>query len=253
VEAATAAGIVVTHTPSYCVDELADHAMALLLAVSRRITRYDRRVRAGHWDYKDGLPLHRLAGSTLGLVGFGQVAQAVARRARGFDLEVIAADPHVGDEVFTREHVERVALPALLSRANMVSIHAALTSETRHLIGARELARLRPGAIVVNTARGAVCDQAALTAAVESGRLAGAGLDVLEREPPDAGDPLLRLEDVVLTPHAGFLSIESLAELQAQAADDVRRVLSGERPRFGVNTDAASARRAGRTPAGARA
>ena len=251
IEAATAAGIVVTHTPTYCLAELADHTMALLLAVARRVVLYDHSVRAGRWRYLDGMPLHRLAGSTLGLVGFGRVAQAVARRAAAFDLRVVAFDPHVDDTVFAASSVERTSMDDLLGRADLVSVHAALTPTSRHLIGAREFALMRAGAILVNTSRGAVCDQGALLGALESGRLAGVGLDVLEHEPPDPRDPLLRRDDVVVTPHAGFLSVESLADMQTQAAEEVRRVLRDERPRHGVNTDEAAAARgpSGRTSA----
>ena len=240
VEAATRARILVTHTPEYCVDELADHAMALVLAVARRIVRYDRSVREGAWDYNVGTPI-RLAGSTLGLVGLGRVGQAVAKRAAGFGLRVIACDAYVPEETFEGLGVERVELEELLLESDIVSVHVPLSDETRHLLGGSELRLLKPGAIVVNTSRGGVVDQAALLEALASGRLGGAGLDVLEEEPPPAGEPLLAREDVVLTPHAGFLSIDSLRRVQQEAAEEVARALTGSRPRYCVNFDAVNA------------
>ena len=238
VAAATAAGIYVTHTPDYCSEELGDHTMALILASMRRIVRFDRNIRAGRWDYNDGMPMRRLAACTLGLVGFGRAARAVAVRAQGFGMAVMAHDPLVDDAVFAAAGVTSAGdLPELLAAADVLSIHVPLVVGTRHLIGAEQLALLRDGAFVVNTSRGGVIDQRALHAEVASGRLAGAGLDVLEQEPPASDEPLLSCEDVLLTPHTAFLSLESLALLQTRAATDVARVLSGEAPLYGVNVD----------------
>lgn len=237
IDAATRAGILVTHTPTYCVDELADHTMALLLAVARRVVRYDRLVRTGQWDYKDGMPMRRLAGRTLGLLGFGQAARAVATRARGFGLHVIAHDPLVDPALLAEHAVEPVDLDSLLERSELLSIHVPLTPHTRHLIGAAELRRLPDGAILVNTARGGIVDQHALADELRSGRLAGAGLDVLEAEPPPPDEPLLASPDAILTPHAGFLSVDSLHAVQQQAAEEVARVLAGAAAAFAVNAD----------------
>jgi D-3-phosphoglycerate dehydrogenase len=233
--AATAAGIVVTHTPDYCMDELADHTLALLLAVARRVTAYDGAVRGGAWDYNAGRPLHRLRGRTLGIVGFGRAGRAVAERARGFGLRVVATDAYVPDEAIAAAGSEPLARDELLRRSEILTLHAPLTDETRGLIGPAELALLPAGAILVNTARGGLVDQAALGEALASGRLAGAGLDVLAEEPPTPDDPLLALPNVVLTPHAGFLSEESLVDLQTEAAEEVRRALTGGRPRHAVD------------------
>lgn len=237
VDAATAAGIYVTCTPDYCVEELADHTMALLLSVARRVVHYDRLVKSGRWDYNDGMPIRRLSSCTLGLLGFGRAARAVAERARGFGLRVVAHDPLVGPDTFRAADVTENSLNELLREADILSLHVPLTAETRHLIGAKELAQLRDGAIVVNTARGGVIDQVALRAELTSGRIAGAALDVLEEEPPPPDDPLLDCQNIVLTPHAGFLSIESLESVQQQAAEEVARVLNGDQPLFGVNVD----------------
>jgi D-3-phosphoglycerate dehydrogenase len=237
IDAASRAGIYVTHTPSYCVDELADHTVALILAVARRIVHYDRLVHSGRWDYNDGMPMRRLKGRTLGLLGFGQAARAVAQRARGFGVRIVAHDPLVDPAQLTAAGVEPVSLGQLLDVSEILSIHVPLTPETEHLIGAAELRRLTDGAILVNTARGGIVDQEALAAELRSGRLGGAGLDVLELEPPDTSEPLLSCEGAVITPHAAFLSVESLRSVQQQAAEEVARVLAGHPPAFAVNAD----------------
>lgn len=238
VAAATAAGIYVTHTPDYCSEELGDHAMALILASMRRIVRFDRNIRAGRWDYNDGMPMRRLAACTLGLVGFGRAARAVAVRAQGFGTTVIAHDPLVADEAFAAAGVRRAGeLAEVLSGADVISVHVPLVQSTRHLIGAEQLALLRDGAFIVNTSRGGVIDQRALAAELATGRLGGAGLDVLEQEPPAADEPLLSCPDAVLTPHTAFLSVESLDLLQNRAGAEVARVLNGGVPVYGVNVE----------------
>jgi D-3-phosphoglycerate dehydrogenase / 2-oxoglutarate reductase len=234
IEAATARGIVVTHTPEYCVDELADHTLALMLASVRQIVRYANLVSSGEWDYNSGMPIRRLSTCTLGLVGFGNVAQAVARRAAGFGLRIIAVDPFVDASEMRRLSVEPSELDALLARSDVVSVHVPLNEATRHLIGPRELDLMPPGSYLINTARGGVVDQDALRVALESGHLRGCALDVLEREPPATDDPLLERSDVVLTPHAGFLSVESQKAVQVQAAEEVHRVLQGGRAHYAV-------------------
>lgn len=251
VAAATAAGIYVTHTPDYCSEELGDHAMALILASMRRIVRFDRNIRAGSWDYNDGMPMRRLAACTLGLVGFGRAARAVAVRARGFGMTVIAHDPLVDDATFDSAAVGRAGeLAELLATADVVSVHVPLVQSTQHLIGAEQLALLRDGAFIVNTSRGAVIDQQALAAELATGRLGGAGLDVLEQEPPVADEPLLSCPDAVLTPHTAFLSVESLDLLQNRAGAEVARVLTGEVPIYGVNVEGVRDGPTGNGPAG---
>ena len=239
VAAATSAGIYVTHTPDYCSEELGDHTMALILASMRRIVRFDRNVRAGRWDYNDGMPMRRLAVCTLGLVGFGRAARAVAVRAQGFGMTVMAHDPLVDDATFAAAGVTRAGeLGDVLATAEVVSVHVPLVQSTRHLIGAEQLALLRDGAFLVNTSRGGVIDQGALAAELATGRLGGAALDVLEQEPPAADEPLLSCPDTVLTPHTAFLSVESLHLVQTRAGSEVARVLTGEAPVYGVNVEA---------------
>jgi D-3-phosphoglycerate dehydrogenase len=236
-DAATAAGIVVTKVPDYCIDEVSDHALALLLAVGRKIVLANGHVQDGRWEMPAVVPIHRLRGSVLGLVGFGRIPQLVLPKARAFGLHVIAYDPYMPLEVFVREGVEHVDLPQLLSRSDYVSIHTPLLPETRGLFNADAFRQMKPTAYLINTARGPIVDEAALAAALDAGQLAGAALDVMPQEPP-AGSPLLGRENVIITPHTSFYSEESLLELQRKAAEEVVAVLSGREPRNAVNPDA---------------
>jgi D-3-phosphoglycerate dehydrogenase len=231
VEAATSLGIAVTYVPDYCLDEVSNHAIALMLAVWRKLVPLAGHAPAGTFPAMEAVrPIRRLQGSRVGLVGFGALAQAVARKLAGFDLEIVAADPYVADDVFVAHGVSKVGLGELIETSDVLSIHTSLTPTTFHLIGAEEISRMKQGAIVINTARGAVVDQAALVEALRDGRLAGAGLDVLEKEPPGADDELLRLPNVIVTPHVGAYSEEAITSLQEQAASSVVDVLSGVRP-----------------------
>jgi D-3-phosphoglycerate dehydrogenase / 2-oxoglutarate reductase len=238
IDQATAKGILVTNVPDYCIDEVSDHALALILSLARGVTRLDRSVRAGSWTPSDARPLHRLRGRTLGLVGFGRIARALAAKAAPLGLRVVATDPFVPDDAVRQAGVEPTSLEDLLAVADAVSVHAPLTPESHHLIGAAELARLKPGAILVNTSRGPLIDLEALREALTEGRLGGAGLDVLESEPPAPDDPLLERDDVIVTPHAAFYSEESVAELQRKAVEQVIEALAGRTPPYAVNAEA---------------
>jgi len=233
---ATRKGIVVTKVPDYCIDEVSDHAMALLLAIVRKIPFANARVQAGEWQMPSVVPIHRLRGTVLGLVGFGRIPQLLAPKAQAFGLRVIASDPYVPEEVMSRAGVKRVEFAELVKAADYISIHAPLMPETNHLFNAAVFSQMKPTAYLVNTARGSVVDEVALAAALDKGQLAGAALDVVEKEPP-SGSPLLGRDNVILTPHTGFYSEESLAELQTKAAEEVVRVLSGEAPRNPVNPE----------------
>jgi len=234
--AATSAGIVVTRVPDYCLDEVSDHALTLLLALARKIPFANARVQAGRWEMPAVVPLHRLRGSVLGLVGFGRIPQLVAPKAQAFGFRVVAFDPYVPAEVFARAGVASVDFAELLKVSDFVSIHCPLSPETRGLFGADAFRRMKPSAGVVNTARGPIVDEAALAVALDRGQLAGAALDVMSEEPP-VNSPLLGRDNVVLTPHVSFYSEESLVELQTKAAQEVVAVLSGRAPRNAVNPE----------------
>jgi D-3-phosphoglycerate dehydrogenase / 2-oxoglutarate reductase len=238
IAAATAAGIVVTKVPDYCVDEVSDHAMALLLAAVRKIPSADARVHAGEWKMPSVVPIHRLRGTALGLVGFGRIPQVLAPKARAFGMRVMASDPFVPKPVMDAAGVEAVTFEQLVDRSDYISIHVPLTKETHHLFDAGVLARMKPTAYLVNTARGPIIDEAALIDALEAGRIAGAALDVVEHEPPPPGSRLLACRNLILTPHTGFYSEESLVDLQTKATEEVVRVLAGQRPRNPVNPEA---------------
>jgi len=237
IPAATDAGIVVTKVPDYCIDEVSDHAVALLLALVRKIPFSNAHVHDGGWAMSAVVPIHRLRGSVIGLVGFGRIPQLVAPKAKAFGIRVVAFDPYVAAEVFLRAGAERVAFAQLLNISDYVSIHSPLLPETRNLFNAEALRQMKPTAYVINTARGPIVDAAALAAALDAGHLAGAALDVMPEEPP-VGSPLIGRADVIITPHTSFYSEESLVELQVKAAEEVVRVLSGQAPRNPVNPEA---------------
>lgn len=243
VGAATRRGIWVTNGPRYAVDEVSSHAIALLLAVSRKIVAADRAVRAGQWHIKPIVPLHRIAGGTLGLLGFGNIARATGRKGQTLGLRVIAYDPYVDPAVFAAERVERVSFEDCLSLAAFLSIHLPLTDETRGMVDRAALARMRPGAILVNTSRGGVIDEPALVDALRSGHLAGAGLDVFAHEPLATDHPLLALPNVTVSGHIGFYSEESIQQMQRDAAEQVVQALQGSVPEFLVNREALHAAR----------
>jgi D-3-phosphoglycerate dehydrogenase len=183
-EQATAQGILVTNVPDYCIDEVSDHALALILSLARGVTLLDRKVRAGSWTPTDARPLHRLRGQTLGLVGFGRIARALASKMAPLGFRVVTTDPFVPDDAVRDAGAEPMTLEELLVAADVVSVHAPLTADSRHLIGAAELGLMKTGAILVNTSRGPLVDLDALRASLAEGRLGGVGLDVLEVEPP---------------------------------------------------------------------
>jgi len=234
-DAATERGVYVTNVPDYCIPEVSDHAMALLLALERKIVEYDARVAAGEWDEHAGRPMHRIAGGTMGLVAYGDIARAVGEKAAAFGMDVIAHDPYV-DAGDVAEGVTLVDdLSELLAESDAVSIHAPLTPETEGMIGADELATMKETAVLINTGRGGIVDEAALAEAVRTGAIAGAGLDVLAEEPPADDSPLLDADDVILTPHAAYNSAESVVELREKATRNVAAALAGEVPPYVVN------------------
>jgi len=224
VEAATERGIIVMNTPGGNTTAVAEHTLALLLALARRVPVADATLKAGRWE-KNRLQGVELLGKTLGILGLGRIGGEVARRALGFRMQVVAYDPYLTREVAERLGVESVELDELFSRSDFITIHTPLTGDTRHLIGEAELARMRPGVRLVNCARGGIIDEAALARALASGHVGGAGLDVFEQEPPPADHPLLRFEQVVLTPHLGAATDEAQSAVALAIADQVADVL----------------------------
>jgi D-3-phosphoglycerate dehydrogenase len=243
IPAATRRGIVVCNIPDYCTTEVADHAMALLLSMARRIVAMNDEVRCGIWDvYHSSRQMTRLGKMTVGIVGIGRIGAAVAHRARAFDLRVLAFDPYLDETSIAQRGAIPAGLDQLLSESDMITIHAPLTSETRHLIGPRELELMRRDAVLVNTARGPIVDEQALIEALRAGQLAGAALDVVETEPLPADSPLRSMPNVILTPHAAFYSVQSYADLHRLAAQTIVDVLQDQRPRSVVNAEVLSTR-----------
>ncbi|MCL4488854.1 MAG: C-terminal binding protein [Chloroflexi bacterium] len=237
VDEATKHGIVVTNVPAYCLDEVSDHAMALILASARKVCLYSSNVHAGDWNVSSGKPLFRVRGRTLGIIGFGKIGQTLAPKALAFGMRVLAYDPYLDSEYMRARQCEKAELNALLAEADYVSIHSPLNDGTRGMIDEARLRKMKPTAFIVNTSRGAIIDQEALVTALEQGWIAGAGMDVFvpERIPPD--HPLLKLSNVIATPHVAFYSEESLVELEVKAAENVAAVLSGKRPSSIVNPE----------------
>jgi D-3-phosphoglycerate dehydrogenase len=243
---ATRKRIVVTKVPDYCIDEVSDHTMALLLAAVRKIPFVNAQVHGGTWKMPAVVPIHRLRGTVLGLVGFGRIPQLVVPKAKAFGMRVIAYDPYVPKEVFTGLGVEGVDLPTLLRTSDYVSIHSPLVPETRNLFNLDAFRQMKPTAYVVNTARGPIIDEAALAKALDEKLIAGAALDVMVQEPPAPNSPLFGRDNVIVTPHTSFYSEESLVELQTKAAQEVAAVLTGRPPRNPVNPEALQEQSAGR-------
>jgi D-3-phosphoglycerate dehydrogenase len=233
-EAAAAEGVTVVHVPDYCLNEVASHALSLLLACARGHPAYGANTRGGEWDWGAGRPLHRLPGSTLGLVAFGNVPNRLLDLAAGYDFEVLCYDPYVSAARMEARGVENVDFESLLGRADLLSLHAPLTEETESMLDAAAFDAMAAGTIVVNTARGPLVDTDALVDALDDGTVAAAGLDVLPEEPP-ADASLAARDDVIVTPHVAWYSEESTAELRRKVAEDVGRVLSGETPRAPVS------------------
>lgn len=224
--AAAERGIRVVNVPDYCIGEVADHTLALILALTRGIARLDRAVHAGTWDFRVAQDLRRSSDLRLGLMGFGRIGAAVAHRALAIGFQVVASDPVASGT----PQVPLIEVEELLATSDIVSLHARLDPSTHHMIDASAMARMRPGALLVNTSRGGLVDQAALVEALRSGHLGGAALDVLEREPIAPDDPLLSLPNVVLTPHAAFYSTASLVEMKRRVAEGMVAALAEASP-----------------------
>ena len=228
-------GIEVNYVPDYCIREVSDHAMALLLALIRKIPLSNKLVQSGRWEMPAVVPIRRIEGTVLGLIGFGHIPRLVAPKAQAFGMKVISYDPFAKPEAFKAAAVESVDLDTLLKTSDYVSVHAPLLQATRGMLNAAAFGKMKKGAYVVNTARGPLIDEPALVAALDSGQVGGAGLDVVAAEPLAKDSPLLGRDNVIISPHTAFYSIEALNELQTKCATDVARVLSGEKAVYPIS------------------
>ena len=229
---ATSRGIVVTNVPDYCIVEVAEHTLALLLALARKTAWYHHETKNGRYDLSAGPTMRRVAGQTLGIVGLGNIGRAVAERARAIGLQVVACSHTPKPD---SDFVRMASLDELLTMSDFVSLHLPLSEPTRRMMGPAQFARMKPGAYLINTARGGLIDNEALAAALASDRLAGAALDVQEPEPPDLAIPPWNDPRVIVTPHAAFVSAEALIDLRTRASRQVATLLAGGRPENVVN------------------
>jgi D-3-phosphoglycerate dehydrogenase len=237
VEAATEHKIIVANVPDYCVDEVSTHTMALILACARGITLLDSKISEKIWDFTLAKPLFRTKGKTLGLFGLGRIARAVAQKASGFGFKIIAYDPYVSK---IDGGIKLVKFSQLLSDSDFISIHTPLTDKTKHSFGESELKTMKKTAYLINTARGPIIDERNLYVALKERWIAGAALDVMEKEPPDWENILPKLNNLIITPHISFYSEESYVELKTKTAKAVLSVLKGGLPRAMVNPQAAN-------------
>jgi D-3-phosphoglycerate dehydrogenase len=240
VDEATRLGIPVTNVPAYCLDEVAEHVLALMFAGARKVVRYHNAVQHGDWALQSGMPIFRVRGRTLGILGFGKIGQTLAAKARGLGLRIVAHDAYAPAAMLRQQEVEPVSLEDLFAQADFLSLHTPLTPQTRHMVNADLLRRMKPTAFLINTSRGPVIDQEALVVALREGWIAGAALDVFEPERLPADHPLLAQPNLIATPHVAFYSEESVVELEVKAARNVAAILSGRRPEAVVNPEVLS-------------
>jgi D-3-phosphoglycerate dehydrogenase len=232
--AATDFGIIVTNVPDYCIDEVSDHTLAMILSLMRKTAFFDQKVKSGQWDFRLGVPIHRIRGKTMGFIGCGKIGLEVARKMAVWGIRIIAFDPYIGT---APTGIELTSLDHVLKESDFISIHCPLNDSTRHLIGEQEFKKMERKPLLINTSRGPIVNEMALVQALEEKRISGAGLDVLEIEPPDPGNPMLQMENVILSPHVGFYSEESINELKRRTAKNVSDVLRGRRPDSVVNRE----------------
>jgi len=233
-KAATDLGIIVANVPDYCMDEVSNQTIAMILTLVRKTAFFDQKVKSGQWDFRLGIPISRTNGKTLGLVGCGKIGFEVAKKISSFGVRVISFDPYLQKPP---EGIELTDLDTVLKESDFISIHCPLNESTRHLIGEKEFKKMVKKPILINTSRGPIIDEKALIQALKDGLVTGAGLDVLEKEPPDPQNPLLNMENVILSPHVSFYSEESIRELKRRTAENVSSVLLGKWPRSVVNRD----------------
>ena len=234
--AATKKGIFVTNVV-YDICDVADHTIMLMLALTRKLMHVEESIQRLEWDWKKFHPIKRIKGKTVGIIGLGRVGKQVARRLNGFDVRLLACDPYIPAEVFAAFHTQHVDLKTLLTSSDIVTLHVPLNTETRNMIGAKELKLMKTSAILINAARGGIINEQALDEALTNKKLAGVGLDVLEREPIQKENPLLQFENVLITPHMGWYSEDTVEEVQRIAAEQVLHCLQGKIPTNLVNNE----------------
>ena len=242
--AATEAGIIVTNNPTYCIEEVAEHTLAMLLTCARKIAFYDRLVRGGEWAVPPGKPMFRIAGSTVGLIGFGNIARRVARGAASLDMRVLYSDPFVEEGQFDVPG-EKVEFEDLLRESDYLCVHAPLTPQTRGMVGTEAFSKMKSSAFIINCSRGPIVDTKALVHALDEGQIAGCALDTTDPEPLPMDHALQSRENVIINPHAAWYSEQAMAGLQRGAPSEVRRVLTGQWPVNLVNQAVKENNRAG--------
>ena len=227
-------GISVNYVPDYCLDEVSDQAMAMIISMARKIPQSNKLVQSGRWEMPAVVPMYRLRGKTVGLIGFGNIPRLMTPKAQAFGFNVIAADPFAPKELFEKFNVESVTMDELYERSDFISVHAPLLPETKGLVNKEAFKKMKKTAIIVNTARGPLIDEKDLIEALDNKEIGGAGLDVVETEPLPEDSALIGRDNVILAPHTAFYSVEALEELQTKAASDVARVLNGEEPIYPI-------------------
>ncbi|NIZ40171.1 C-terminal binding protein [Entomospira entomophila] len=237
IEAATEKGIWVTSVPNAAVEEVAIHSLAMMLSLNRHLFYIDKQVRAGRWNIAGERPVHRISGRKIGFIGFGATARQLAARLQNFGVsEMLMHDPYVDQALARRFGVKKVnELSELLSHVDYLSLHVPSTPKTRHIINSASINMMKDGVIIINTSRGSLIDEKALIVALESGKIAGAGLDVFEKEPIDQDNPLLKMDNVILTDHCAYYSADAESEAKRVVAENVLRVLTGQCPDTPVN------------------
>lgn len=237
IQAATENNVLVCNVTDYCMDEVSDHAFALLMACTRKVVLLNNEVKKGNWDFKEGVPIYRLRNRVLGLVGLGRIPQTLAKKAQAFGIKVISYDPFVPKEVAKNLNVELVELNELCAQSDFISVHAPLIDATRGMISDPQFNVMKKESFIINTARGPVIDEKALIRALEAGKIAGAGLDVVEDEPIASDNPLLKMDNVILNPHAAWYSEEAQLELKTKTAQNVADAAEGFYPTYLFNKD----------------
>lgn len=236
VEACTKKGIYVTNVTDYCTEEVSDHALALLLACTRKVARRDAQVRQGKWNIGGADPIYRMAGKVFTFLGYGMIARTLHRKIKGFNFsKVLVYDPFVNEDTIKLAGAEKVDWDSALSEGDYISIHMPLNNNTRDIINTEAFSKMKKGGIIVNTSRGPVINEDALIEALRSGQINSAGLDVHNKEPLDKDSPLFQIENCVLTDHVGWYSEESVSELKRKVAENVKDVLLGNKPKYLVN------------------